>query len=182
MSARSISPHKDRNNAMTFSLFRFFRTALFLCLVAPLLFAPTLASAQGAGKVITLTPDVTVQRGGQTLSLKVQDSVNPGDILITDATGRVRVLFSDDSAISLGSNTVFTLEQYVAEGSKASFSGRMAKGLLRSITGKIVEQNPSGFVLTTPEATIGIRGTSSVCVPRMTPRAFLWKTRCTMSL
>jgi hypothetical protein len=116
------------------------------------------SAAQEAGRVITLTPGVTVQRGGQTLPLKVRDIVEPGDTLRTDATGRVRVLFSDDGSIALGSNTDFTLEAYVAEGSKASFTGRMAKGLLRSITGKIVEQNPSGFALSTPEATVGIRG------------------------
>jgi hypothetical protein len=33
------------------------------------------------------------------------------------------------------------------------------KGVLRSITGKIVDQNPEGFKITTPEASVGIRGT-----------------------
>ncbi|MDR0828398.1 MAG: FecR family protein [Desulfovibrio sp.] len=137
-----------------------FPLRLALGLTALLLCTPDLAfAAPEAGRVITLTPGVTVQRGGQTLPLKMQDIVEPGDTLRTDATGRVRVLFSDDGSIALGSNTVFTLEKYVAEGSKANFTGRMAKGLLRSITGKIVEQNPEGFKLLTPEATVGIRGT-----------------------
>ena len=35
----------------------------------------------------------------------------------------------------------------------------LGKGLLRAITGRIVEQNPEGFALTSPEATVGIRGT-----------------------
>jgi hypothetical protein len=131
-----------------------------LCLTALLLSlaVPTPASALEAGRVITITPGVVVQRGAQTLPLKAQDTVEQGDTLTTDATGRVRILFSDDGSIALGPNTVFTLESYVADGAKPSFSGRMAKGLLRSITGKIVEQNPSGFALSTPEVTIGIRG------------------------
>ena len=118
-----------------------------------------LAQAQEAGLVMTVKAGASVQREGKTLTLKVKDAIRQGDILSTDATGRVRVLFDDDSSITLGSNTVFTVESYAAAGGKPGFSGRLAKGLCRVITGKIVEKNPDGFRLSTPEATIGIRGT-----------------------
>jgi hypothetical protein len=82
-------------------------------------------------------------------------------VITTDGTGRARILFTDDGAVTLGANTVFNLAEYRmgASGEKPAFAGRVAKGMMRVITGKITEQNPEGFKVTTPDAVIGIRGT-----------------------
>ena len=120
---------------------------------------PALASAQSAGRVISLTPGAFVERGGATQPLTLQSEVNAGDTLFTDAAGRARVLFSDDSSMSLAPNTRLTLTEFVTEGAKPTFKARLGQGLARAITGKIVEANPAGFTLNTPEAVVGIRGT-----------------------
>ena len=130
--------------------------ALCLCFVC--LWTP-LANAVEAGRVVSMTPGAFVERSGATLPLSVQSVVEAGDILSTDASGRLRVLFADDSAISMGGNTSLSLRDFVFPGSKPSVGVHLSKGLLRAITGKIVEMNPAGFALTTPEATVGIRGT-----------------------
>ena len=127
-----------------------------LCLVFS--FAPAFAAPE-AGKVVALTPGAFVERAGQRLPLEMKSAVEAGDTLTTDATGRVRVLFSDDSSMSIGPNTTLNLREFTLGGSKPAVKAHLAKGLLRSITGKIVEQNPEGFALTSPEATVGIRGT-----------------------
>lgn len=59
----------------------------------------------------------------------------------------------------LGSNTSLSLEQVVTGGSSPAFRARMGQGVARFITGKIVEKNPDGFSVVTPDATVGIRGT-----------------------
>ncbi len=128
-----------------------------LCLFC-LCAVPVFAAAE-AGRVVSITPGAFVERGGKTLPLALKSAIESGDTLSTDASGRVRVLFSDDSSMTLGPNTALALREYMASGSKPAFKAHMAKGLLRSITGKIVESNPEGFALTTPEATVGIRGT-----------------------
>lgn len=120
------------------------------------------ALAIEAGRVVALVPGASVQRGGQTLPLEMQSAVEAGDTVVTDATGRVRILFTDDSSMTIGSNTVLELQEFVPGGSKPAQKTHLAKGILRTITGKIVEQNPEGFSLTSPEATVGIRGTDSV--------------------
>ena len=127
-----------------------------LCLVFAL--SPALAAPE-AGKVVALTPGAFVERSGKRLPLEMKSAVEAGDTLTTDATGRVRVLFADDSSMSIGPNTVLALREFSPGGSKPAVKAHLGKGLLRAITGRIVEQNPEGFALTSPEATVGIRGT-----------------------
>ena len=117
------------------------------------------ALAQEAGRVVSLTPGVFVERSGKTLPLELKGVVEAGDTLVTDASGKVRILFSDDSSLSIGPDTTLELREYLPDGSKPSFKAHLGKGLMRAITGKIVEMNPAGFALTSPEATVGIRGT-----------------------
>ncbi len=117
------------------------------------------AWALEAGRVVSFTPGVFAERAGKTVPLEAQSIVEPGDTLRTDASGRARILFSDDSSITLGSNTTLNLQAFLPEGSKPEFKAHLGTGIVRAITGKIVEQNPAGFSLTTPEATVGIRGT-----------------------
>ena len=118
-----------------------------------------LASAGPVGRVISITPGAGVQRAGQILTLELKSPVHDTDLLITDATGRVQVLFDDDSTITLGSNTRLALKTVVPMGRKPVFRVDLTQGLAKVITGKIVEKNPDGFTLSTPEATVGIRGT-----------------------
>jgi hypothetical protein len=109
--------------------------------------------------VLFLVPGASIARNGQTHVLKQHDPVQASDIITTDATGRVRLLFNDDSTVDMGSNTSLNLRDFADSGAKPVFNVHLLQGLVRVVTGRIVEQNPSGFTVTTPEATIGIRGT-----------------------
>jgi hypothetical protein len=71
----------------------------------------------------------------------------------------VKILFNDDSSISIGSNTSLDMREYADAGSRSAFGVHVPQGVIRVITGKLVDQNPSGFRITTPEAMVGIRGT-----------------------
>ncbi len=132
------------------------RGLLALCLI--LLVASTCA-AKDVGQVISFKAGVTAQRGGQPVELGMKSPVGDRDMLTTDATGRAQILFDDDTTVALGSNTSLSLETVVAEGANPAFRARMGQGVARFITGKIVEKNPEGFSVVTPDATVGIRGT-----------------------
>jgi len=116
-------------------------------------------TGEDIGTVITLAPGAFALRDGNTLSLALHDGIRASDTLKTDAGGRVKILFSDDTSVSLGPNTVMEMREYADAGSKSAFSVHVPQGMIRAITGKIVEQNPGGFKMTSPEATVGIRGT-----------------------
>lgn len=50
------------------------------------------------------------------------------------------------------------IDDYVYAGSGSKLLFRFAKGSFRAVTGKIVQQNPQGFNMQTPLATLGVRG------------------------
>ncbi|MDR1275473.1 MAG: FecR family protein [Candidatus Accumulibacter sp.] len=111
------------------------------------------------GQVIRVVPGAFVTREGKTIPLAVHSPVEVTDTLTTDATGRARILFNDDSTVAVGSNTSLDLRDYADSGSKPVFDVHLMQGVARVVTGRVVEMNPSGFKVTTPEAHVGIRGT-----------------------
>ena len=98
-------------------------------------------------------------RDDKTEPLALSAGIRVADTIRTDASGRVKILFNDDSSISLGPNTTLDMSEYADTGARPAFAVHVPQGLVRAITGTIVDRNPGGFRLTTPEATVGIRGT-----------------------
>ena len=119
----------------------------------------TVAFAESAGSVIGVKPDSFAVRGSGEIELALKDAVEASDALRTGGTGRLEVLFSDDSSLKLGPNTVVQVVEFLPEGAAPKMRTHVGEGVARFITGQISEQNPDGFVITTPEATIGVRGT-----------------------
>ena len=133
---------------------------IFITLAALMLFLlPGHAAADLAGDVIGVKPDSFVIRQDSELPLAVRDQVKIKDTLRTGNTGFLEVLLIDDSSIKLGRDTIISVEEIMPAGVDARFKAHISTGIARVITGKISEQNPEGFLLTTPEATIGVRGT-----------------------
>jgi hypothetical protein len=137
-------------------------TVCILCIAAAAAAAAaTTAHAAGSdvGQAVSVVPGVFVERDGAKAALALNGTVRDTDRITTDAAGKVRILFHDDGAVSLGSNTSLDLIDVVPKGDTPVFKAHVAQGLARFITGKIVEQNPKGFSVSTPEGTAGIRGT-----------------------
>ncbi|MCR5563015.1 MAG: FecR domain-containing protein, partial [Desulfovibrio sp.] len=130
--------------------------ALLLVILA---FAATAqAAGREAGNIVSVTPGAFVERNGQRLPLEVKAPIYAGDVLITDAKGRLRAWMHDETTLSLGSDTEFEIEEYDDTASKPVFKAKMT-GLARMLTGEISKANPAGFKVATPQATVGIRGT-----------------------
>ncbi|SHN59142.1 FecR family protein [Desulfovibrio litoralis] len=128
------------------------------CIVIVLLFA-SVALAKEIGTVVFLTPGAEVERNGKRVSLQLKDTIKENDIIHTDAAGRVKIFFNDDSSISIAKNSSININEYIEDGSNSAMHVNLTQGVARFISGKIVEQNPGGFEMKTPQATIGIRGT-----------------------
>ena len=132
---------------------------LAVCCAAGPLLMPGSARAADVGQIITLTPGAFVERGGTRSPLALNSPVQETDTITTDATGRVRILFEDDGAVTLGPNTSLALVEVLPGGAAPVFKAHVAQGVARFITGRIVERNPKGFAVSTPEGVAGIRGT-----------------------
>ena len=122
-----------------------------------ILFLPLLAEI---GKVTYIKGDVSVVRGSTDKKAVVGMKVEEKDVFLTKKDALVKLLFSDKSAVSIGSKSEFSIENYLfgeKENSMAKF--KMGKGVFRMITGKIAKVSPDKFKLKTKTVTIGIRGT-----------------------
>lgn len=132
-----------------------------ICCLLALSLASVAQAAEPAGLVIAVNPGAFVERAGGREPLQSKSPIYVSDVVVTDATGKVQILFSDDTNVAVGANTRVALQEFVGEsGAVPVFNANVASGIARFVTGKIVERNRSGFHIQTPQATIGIRGTT----------------------
>ncbi len=132
-----------------------------ICCLLALSLASVAQAAEPAGLVIAVSPGAFVERAGGREPLQSKSPIYVSDVVVTDATGKVQILFSDDTNVAVGASTRVALQEFVGEsGAVPVFNANVASGIARFVTGKIVERNRSGFHIQTPQATIGIRGTT----------------------
>ncbi len=138
----------------------FWILSLYLCLgFAEQSFAASSQAAEAA-RVIAVTPGAFVQRGNERTPLKLKDPLYKEDQVSTNATGKLQLLFADDTTVAVAPDSMVNIADFSFGGpAKASFALGVGRGLARVVTGKVVEQNREGFKVTTPHATVGIRGT-----------------------
>jgi len=127
-------------------------------------FAPS--AYANSGRVDFTAGSVTVTGAdGAARPLAKGNEVKTGDRIVSDANGRAQIRFSDGSYVSLQPNTDFDIKQYTfngeSDGTEKAFFG-MLKGAMRTVTGLVGRKNRNAYQLSTPTATIGIRGTGGV--------------------
>jgi hypothetical protein len=100
------------------------------------------------------------------VSGQVRPAVKGSDIASGESVnthqGIVQLRFTDGGKLSLQSDTIFRIDDYIysgtQDGTERSFT-TLIKGGLRTITGLIGKQHKESYKLSTTAATIGIRGT-----------------------
>jgi hypothetical protein len=141
--------------------FRLNRSGMLLALISAA-FAGEAGAA--AGKVDFATEGVVVAgRDGQARPLGKGAELDSGDTVRTNAAGRAQIRFSDGSYVSLQPNSDFAISDYKYDGKDDDhgFFG-LLKGAMRTVTGAVGRVNRNSYRITTPTATVGIRGTGGV--------------------
>jgi hypothetical protein len=137
-----------------------------LLFAALLVFGNAAWAAQVAGRVERLSgPLLAKKPDGSVKVLGLKSEVESGDTLVSEKNTYAQIRFIDNSEITLRPGTTFKVENFAYEegrpdADQASFN--LVKGGLRSITGLMGKRNKEKFSLKTPNATIGIRGTTFV--------------------
>jgi len=124
---------------------------------------PTVAAQDGdpIGSVIAIRGDVqAVTADGQSRELAMKQNVFRRDTIRTGAHSRVQMMFADNTVISLGRDTVMSLEEfeYDPKSSEGAMVTRVDEGVFRVLGGALTAIAPEKFRTETPTATIGIRG------------------------
>ncbi|NVJ91214.1 MAG: cadherin-like domain-containing protein, partial [Methylocystaceae bacterium] len=98
---------------------------------------------------------------GTTETLNVGDKVYQGDVLVTESGAGVGITLADTSVFSLGEEGELVLDELVYDPGQMEGSAVLSllQGTATYVSGQIAKINPDAVQITTPVATIGIRGT-----------------------
>ncbi len=139
------------------------RKKIILSLLAILLFMPPAAFAQEfVGGLRKVTGSGTIIRDGQQIIAKDGIRIKMGDKLITGSNGAMGVIFTDNTRISLGSDSEIKIDDYIFQPDQGTFSflTELVQGTASYISGTIGKLSPKSVRFKTPTAVVGVRGTS----------------------
>ena len=122
-------------------------------------------TAEAIGQIETAEGTVTaIHADGTSVTLQSGDPIFQGDVIRTGASSSVGVTFNDETTFSLDEKGEITLDEmvYDPDTGDGSFSSTLTSGVFSFVSGQIAKANPEAMEITTPVATIGIRGTQGV--------------------
>lgn len=128
-------------------------------IVAPLLMMLTLPFAaqatDKAGDVVYLRGSAVVERQEKKIKAVLKAPLEETDNVRTRELSRLKILFRNDSILTLGSNTKLSIKQYLfnPQSKRAESIYELADGKLKSVVGG------GSFKVTTPTAFAAARGT-----------------------
>jgi hypothetical protein len=129
--------------------------SIFLFMVSPGAWAnATTLSVSGE---VQVTP-----KGGSSARLAEGQRVDSGAALKTGPNSGVTIRFDDGQMVALTSNSNLVIDEYRFNPHKPEEGGiltSLLRGGMRMVTGLIGKAKPESVKITTPVATIGIRGT-----------------------
>jgi hypothetical protein len=139
---------------------------LILSMLATIAFAARAASAEDVGAIAAAEPTADIGRDGEWIAAAPGAVVRLGDTLRTTSGGRLRVVFRDDSVITLAEDTELAIDEQVyqpAEGTLRS-ALRLLHGKMRALVGDEYARGGSAFEVRTIVGTSGVRGTDFIAL------------------
>jgi len=124
--------------------------------------ADTQAPEEPIGNVATVTGNASVIRNEQTTPLKVKDDIYLNDVVQTAANSTLGITFVDATTFNLKASTKITIDNYVYEdgGKNNAAIFDVAKGTAAFVAASVAKTGD--MKITTPTATLGIRGTTGL--------------------
>jgi len=131
------------------------RLLIMMSLFAVIGVMPQVAWAKDdVGSVVAVRGKAVIERDRKTFDAKVKDRILLGDTVSTHEASRAKMLFADDSVLTLGEKSTVVIKEFLYgkdKGNKSLFN--LIDGKMRSVVGR------SGFEVRTPTAAAAARGT-----------------------
>src|SRR5215831_18657041 len=119
---------------------------------------PTTSAAEGPIGVAAVIRNNVSQLEPQVARIAKGDEVVRNEVVRTEADSDARLVFRDDTNLSLGPGSTLRLDRTVFDDPKAGdIAIKLTLGAFRFITG---HSNKEAYVIKTPIATVGVRGTT----------------------
>lgn len=120
-------------------------------------------AAGDVGQVATVKGSATVTRGnpGKAAALRINDPIFEHDTLMTGPDAALGITFDDQTTFSLSANTRIVVDAFVyQQGGSNAASFNVAVGTAAFVASLVAKTGD--MKITTPSATLGIRGTNGV--------------------
>jgi hypothetical protein len=129
--------------------------AAFMVLITSAMTAVPAAAVEKAGDVVAVRGKAAIERKAGRVDARVAAALMESDNIVTRDKSRIKMLFRDDSILTLGANSKLIIKKYLSspDPKRAESIYELADGRLRSVVGS------SGFRVTTPTAFAAARGT-----------------------
>jgi hypothetical protein len=114
------------------------------------------------GNVATLTGSASLTRNNETTPLKIKDDIYLNDVVATAANSALGITFIDATTFNLRANSQITIDNYAYEDGGKSNAAifDVAKGTVAFVAASVAKTGD--MKITTPTATLGIRGTTGL--------------------
>jgi hypothetical protein len=123
----------------------------------------TRAQADVVGRITRVEGRVDLMRGGQLpgTPVKVDDGVQPGDVLRTKSLSKAQITFIDSSTLEIAPESRVGIEAYMFDSAqnKRNVVLQLFQGLAHAVVSKVFKAAEPDFVIKTHTAVMGIRGT-----------------------
>ena len=126
----------------------------FMCMLGIILYATTAMAKDDVATVVAVRGKTVIDRNRLVLEAKVKDPVLLVDTVSTGDAARAKLLFVDDSVLTMGEKSKVIIKEFVyskEKGGKSIFN--LIDGKMKSVVGK------AGFEVLTPTAVAAARGT-----------------------
>jgi hypothetical protein len=134
-----------------------------LVLVALNLLLSSGALAAVVGRITQLEGRVEILKKGElpAAPAKLNDGVEPGDVLRTKSLSRVQITFVDQSIVTISPGSRLAIEEYQVDSAKGKRHAvlKLFQGLALAVVSKIYQSEKPDFVVKTHTAIMGVRGT-----------------------
>lgn len=117
------------------------------------------------GSITELEGLVQITRAdGSQLTLVTGGNIFQGDVLETGAGSSIGIVFADDTMFSLGEGGRMVMDEMIYDPGtqEGAFSATILTGTFSFVSGQIAKTSPDAMVLSTPVATMGIRGSTGL--------------------
>ncbi|MBR1166201.1 FecR domain-containing protein [Bradyrhizobium liaoningense] len=120
------------------------------------------AAVEPIGNVATVTGIATVIRDKNSFPLRVRDDIYLNDVVQTSSNSALGITFNDATTFNLSASAKITIDNYVYEdgGKQNSAIFDVGKGTVAFVAAAVAKTGD--MKITTPTATLGIRGTTGV--------------------
>jgi hypothetical protein len=121
------------------------------------------ARADVVGHLTEVTGQVNLMRGGKlpAIPAKLQDGVEPGDVVRTKSGSKAQITFMDNSTMTIAPESKVAIEAYMFEPAQEKRNAvfQLFRGLAYVVVNKVFKVQSPDFIVKTHTAVMGVRGT-----------------------